>query len=156
MSCSSNLTSGFIDLATFDEIEKYMYGGPDATAYFVRETRKSTWFTQCPVNLSCANGQKDFGREICFQVSRAGDYLLQTWLRVTVPAFTVSASGTDRVAWTPMLAHHLVECAEITFNDLVAEQFTDLFLDFWANFTVPASKWNGYANMVGNVAPLTT
>ena len=30
---TSNVTSGFIDLATFDEIEKYMYGGPDATAY---------------------------------------------------------------------------------------------------------------------------
>jgi hypothetical protein len=44
--CTSNLTSGFIDLATYDELEKYMYGGPDATAYFVRETRKSTWFTQ--------------------------------------------------------------------------------------------------------------
>ena len=53
---SSTVTSGFIDLATFDEIEKYLYGGPDATAYFVRETRKSTWFTQVPVVLSRAAG----------------------------------------------------------------------------------------------------
>ena len=50
--CSSNLTSGFIDLATFDEQEKYMYGGAYATAYFVRERRYSTWFTQVPVVLS--------------------------------------------------------------------------------------------------------
>ena len=49
--CTSNLTSGFIDLATYDEQEKYMYGGRNATAYFVRETRKSTWFTQVPVVL---------------------------------------------------------------------------------------------------------
>lgn len=27
--CTSNVTSGFIDLATFDEIEKYMYGKHD-------------------------------------------------------------------------------------------------------------------------------
>ena len=40
MATYSNLASGFIDLATFDEQEKYMYGGEDATAYFVRETRK--------------------------------------------------------------------------------------------------------------------
>ena len=52
--CTSNVTSGCIDLATFDELEKYMYGGPDATAYFVRETRKATWFTQVPVCLSRA------------------------------------------------------------------------------------------------------
>ena len=61
--CSSNVTSGFIDLATFDELEKYMYGGPDATAYFVRETRKATWFTQVPVVLSRATGNAAFGQE---------------------------------------------------------------------------------------------
>ena len=36
---TTNVTSGFIDLATFDEIDKYMYGGADSTVYFVRETR---------------------------------------------------------------------------------------------------------------------
>lgn len=53
---SSNLTAGFVDLATFDEIEKYMYGGADATAYFIRDTRKATWFTQVPVALARAPG----------------------------------------------------------------------------------------------------
>ena len=85
---TSNVTSGFIDLATFDEIEKYMYGGPDATAYFVRETRKATWFTQVPVVLSRAAGNPAFGTEWSASISRAGDYLLQTWLRVTIPAVT--------------------------------------------------------------------
>ena len=47
--CNSNVTSGFIDLATYDEIEKYMYGGAKATAYFVRQTRRFTWFTQVPL-----------------------------------------------------------------------------------------------------------
>ena len=42
---SSNLTSGFIDLATYDELDKYMYGGDESTAYFVRATQRSTWFT---------------------------------------------------------------------------------------------------------------
>ena len=59
----SNLTSGFIDLATYDELEKYMYGGADATAYFVRETRKATWFTQVPVVLSRQSGTPDFGQQ---------------------------------------------------------------------------------------------
>ena len=59
---SSNVTSAFIDLATFDEIEKYMYGGQDATAYFVRETRKATWFSQVPVVLSRAAGSPAFNQ----------------------------------------------------------------------------------------------
>ena len=73
----SNITSGFIDIATFDELEKFMYGGGNAITYFVREVRKSTWFTQIPVPLSRINGFGTFGSECMFNVSRSGDYLLQ-------------------------------------------------------------------------------
>jgi hypothetical protein len=86
--CASNLTSGFIDLATYDELEKYMYGGQDATSYFVRQTRRATWFTQVPVVLSRASGTPDFGNDWSVTISRAGDYLLHTWLRVTIPSVT--------------------------------------------------------------------
>ena len=60
---TSNLTSGFIDLATYDEQEKYMYGGGNSTAYFVREIAKATWFTQVPVVLSKCAGQPNFNQE---------------------------------------------------------------------------------------------
>ena len=153
---TSNVTSGFIDLATFDEIEKYMYGGPDATAYFVRETRKSTWFTQVPVVLSRAAGNPAFNTEWSASISRAGDYLLQTWLRVTIPAVTAASalpSGTT-IRWTKNLMHNLVKECQITFNDLVAARFDSYHLDFWAAFTVPAGKQNGYNNMIGNTPGL--
>lgn len=153
--CTSNVTSGFIDLATFDEIEKYLYGGPDATAYFVRETRKSTWFTQVPVVLSRASGSPAFGQEWSVSVSRAGDYLLHTWLRLQTPELT-SSSATVGVAWTKNLMHNLIRECCITFNDLVAARFDNYHLDFWTAFTVPASKRNGYNNMIGNTAELTT
>ncbi len=156
--CTSNVTSAFIDLATFDEIEKYLYGGPDATAYFVRETRKSTWFSQVPVVLSKASGHPAFGQEWAVQVSRAGDYLLQTWLRVQTPSVVLLANnshGVDgRIRWTRNLMHNMIRECCITFNDLVAARFDNYHLDFWAAFTVPAGKRNGYNNMIGNTAPL--
>ena len=153
---TSNVTSGFIDLATFDEIEKYMYGGPDATAYFVRETRKATWYTQVPVVLSRAAGNPEFNTEWSASISRAGDYLLQTWLRVTIPAVTYanSAPTTGTIRWTKNLMHNLVKECAITFNDLVAARFDNYHLDFWAAFTVPAGKQNGYNNMIGNIPSL--
>ena len=159
--CTSNVTSGFIDLATFDELEKYMYGGPDATAYFVRETRKSTWFTQVPVVLSRASGTPAFGQEWAVSISRAGDYLLQTWLRIQVPLVTLATNNSlqqagfnARIRWTRNLAHNMLRECCITFNDLVAARFDNYQLDFWAAFTVPAGKQNGYNNMIGNVGPL--
>jgi hypothetical protein len=161
--CTSNVTSAFIDLATFDEIEKYLYGGPDATAYFVRETRKSTWFSQVPVVLSKASGTPAFGQEWAVQVSRAGDYLLQTWLRLQTPSVTL-LPGNSAVAdsvnfgtlrWTRNLMHNMIRECCITFNDLVAARFDNYHLDFWAAFTVPAGKRNGYNNMIGNSKLLT-
>ena len=162
--CTSNLTSGFIDLATFDEIEKYLYGGPDATAYFVRETRKSTWFTQVPVVLSRAAGSPAFGQEWSVAISRAGDYLLQTWLRVALPEVQLKTTnvvdggtGTDgHIRWTKNRSHNLIRECCITFNDLVAARFDNYHLDFWTAFTVPESKREGYNNMIGNVDELTT
>ena len=156
--CTSNVTSGFIDLATFDELEKYCYGGPDATAYFVRETRKSTWFTQVPVVLSRASGSPAFGQEWSVSISRAGDYLLHTWLRVTTPkiqarSIVVTQPPADlgvQLRWTRNFMHNLVRECCITFNDLVAARFDNYHLDFWAAFTVPAGKQNGYNMMIGN------
>lgn len=161
MSSTSNITSGFIDLATFDELEKYMYGGANATAYFVRETRKATWFTQVPVVLSRSNGNAEFGTDHSVNISRAGDYLLNAWLRVNFPAVATSATNSGAVpasyglCWTRNLMHNLVaECA-ITFNDLTAARFDSYHLDFWAAFTVPAGKLNGYKNMIGDIGELT-
>ena len=144
---------------TFDEQEKYLYGGPDAVAYFVRETRKSTWFTIVPVVLSRASGQPQFGQEWSVTISRAGDYLINTWLRVTIPSVTLSASnpyaGADgNLRWTRNLMHNLIREAAITFNDLVAARFDNYHLDFWSAFTVPAGKRTGYNNMIGNINEL--
>jgi len=155
--CTSNVTSGFIDLATFDELEKYMYGGPDATAYFVREVVKATWFTQVPVVLSRATGNAGFGQEWSVSISRAGDYLLSTWLRVTFPSVALASTvpAGYSIRWTRNLMHNLVHECCLTFNDLVAARFDSYHLDFWAAFTTPAGKRNGYLNMIGDVDDLT-
>ena len=156
--CTSNMTSGFIDLATYDEQEKYMYGGEAATAYFVRETRKATWFTQVPVCLNKASGTPQFNQEWSVSITRAGDYLLHTWLRVTLPAIELSSTNqygvNGRIRWTKNLMHNLIRECAITFNDLVAARFDNYHLDFWSAFTTPAGKLNGYNNMIGSIDDL--
>lgn len=158
MSAFSNITSGFIDLATFDELEKYLYGGQSATAYFVRETRKATWHTQVPVVLSRCNGNAEFGTDHSVAVSRAGDYLLQVWLRVNIPSvnllLTNQFTTNGRLRWTRNLMHNLIAECNVSFNDLVAARFDNYHLDFWAAFTVPAGKLNGYKNMIGDIPDL--
>jgi len=158
------MTSAFVDLATYDEIEKYMYGGSLATAYFCRETKKSTWFTQVPVVLSRSSGETKFGNDWSVNISRAGDYLLSNWLTLTIPKTQLKASDVTQLSgyskteayiqWTPNLMHNLISDCYISFNDLVAAQFNNFHLDFWAAFTVPASKSKGYNQMIGNTCEM--
>ena len=160
---SSNLTAAFVDLATYDEPEKYMYGGETAVTYFVKKVRKSTWFSVAPTVLSISGGNPGFGQSWGHKISRAGDYLLRTWLRVQVPSVSLAqtnlpagwAFGDCGLRWTRNLGHNLIREINISFNDLVAERMDSFFLDFWSAFTMPGNKRNGYNNMIGNYAELT-
>ena len=172
---SSNLTAAFVDLATYDEPEKYFYGGTDAVTYFVKKLRKSTWFSVAPTVLSISGGNPGFNQSWGYKISRAGDYLLRTWLRVQLPRVKLSGvydqdvnvgGGANVVGggvwkfqdcclrWTRNLGHNLIREINISFNDLVAERMDSYYLDFWAAFTVPAGKRNGYDNMIGNIPAL--
>ena len=151
--------TGLDVLATFDELEKYCYGGDSAVSYFVRKVRKATWFTVVPVILSKSNGIAQFNNQWSANISRAGDYLLRAFLRVTLPSVQLSPSNRfgafGALRWTRNLMHSLVKECTIAFNDLVEMRFDNFYLDFWAQFSIPAGKRNGYNNMIGNVDDLT-
>lgn len=151
----SKSTSAFIDLATFDELEKYMYGGSKAITYFVRETKKSTWFSTIPLRLNTYGG-RNFSTTLYADITRAGDYLLQAWIEVVIPAITFSqnSSGTG-LRWTKNLMHNLISEIRVEVNDLEVTKMDSYFLDFWSAFTTPAGKRVGYNRMIGNVPELT-
>ena len=118
-----------------------------------------------PVVLS-RTGNSQFGTQFSVTISRAGDYLIRSWLRVQVPAISITwttsnvpVSGWNpsflSIRWTRNFMHNLIQECSISFNDLVEARFDSFFLDFWAAFTIPAGKRNGYNNMVGNFEELT-
>jgi hypothetical protein len=161
---SSNITSAFVDLATYDEPEKYMYGGDTAVTYFVKKVRKATWFSVVPTVLSISGGNPGFGQAWGHKISRAGDYLLRTWLRVSIPSVSLLSNATNlpqgwtyadcSLRWTRNLGHALIKEINLAFNDLVSQRLDNYYLDFWSAFTIPAGKQNGYNNMIGNYAEL--
>ncbi len=110
------------------------------------------------VSLTRANGSANFGSEWSASISRAGDYLLYTWLRVRIPSVTLLTTNqfgaNGRIRWCRNFMHNLIRECSITFNDLVAARFDHYHLDFWAAFTTPASKAVGYDNMIGNISAL--
>lgn len=91
VSNGGNVAAAYIDLATYDQLEKYLYGGCYAVTPFVREVTKSTWFSLIPTRLTTTGGNVAFGGEFSATISRAGDYLTHNWFRVVTPAVSYDA-----------------------------------------------------------------
>ena len=153
----------FIDLATFTELEGFLYGGPEAVTLFVRAVQKANWFSFVPISLRNSGGTPNFGiKKNASTLNRSGDYVLNTWFRCQIPliSFTPTpATPIDTNAtlrWTRNLMHNLFERIWITFNELMVQEFDNFWLDFNQSFRVRGSKAVGYRNMIGDIGIMTT
>ena len=64
-----SLTTAFIDLSTFDEIECWLYGGKSVNR-FRKVIRKSAWFTVIAAQLNRCGTTGDFNTEMQAMFSR--------------------------------------------------------------------------------------
>lgn len=156
-SCVS-AANGFIDLATFSELESFLYGGPLAISWFVAGVQKANWFTVVPIQLR-HNGTFGFGQQgVSACLNRSADYVLNVWFRCQIPSLVSLAplTATDTARWTKNLMHNLIRKCCITFNELTVQEFDNYWLDFNYMFRIDASKSTGYRNMIGDVSSMTT
>jgi len=156
---SANPSHLFIDLATFSEQEGFLYGGPDAITWFVAAVQKANWFSYLPISLR-HNGLVDFGQKnVAASLNRSGDYVLNVWFRAQVPQIEIRDEEVNiyvdaRLRWTRNLMHNLFEKVNISFNELVVQEFDNYWLDFNFVFRVPSSKRVIYVNMIGTISEM--
>jgi hypothetical protein len=162
MSATSSVSAAncFIDLATFSELESFLYGGPLAISFFVAGVQKANWFSIIPIVLR-NNGTFECGANgVSACLNRSGDYVLNVWFRCEWPTVCnrvgAQKAPADTVRWTRNLMHNVIKRCSITFNELVVQEFDNYWLDFNYMFRIPASKRIGYQNMIGDIAALTT
>lgn len=146
-----SLTTAFIDLSTFDEIECWLYGGKSVNR-FRKVIRKSAWFTVIAAQLNKCGTTGDFNAEMQAMFSRAGDYIRDVWLRVELPEVVTKPGFQAR--WTRNIGHNLIDEAYLQFNDLTVNKLTSYHMDFLAAFLVPEGKFAGYSTMIGNMPAL--
>lgn len=163
-STGQNVTVAFIDLATYAELDAFLYGGREAVCYFVRCVKKSNWFAKVPVPLRICSGTPAFGAEFSALVARSGDYVLNIWLRARLSRVRVlpNIQGgpgdlNTQIRWCRNFMHNLIKKVDISFNDLVVHEFDNFWLDIRQQFNVSEGKKSlGYKNMIGDVQTLTT
>ncbi len=144
----------FIDLATFGELEGFLYGGPHAITWFVASVQKANWFSHVPISLRNIGTTAQFGaRKTSFSLSRQGDYVLSTFLRARFPSIgfksTVDAQSGATIRWVNNLMHNLVRHVQIEFNDLTVQEYDNYWLDDNFEWRCVGQKRQGYLNMIG-------
>lgn len=165
---NASIQTGFVDLATFSELEAFLYGGCEAASYFLRAINKSNWFTILPGCLKHVSGTPQFDSQFSAVISRSGDYALNSWTRALVPlvaipnadiiaqpGFVPGVDNPPALRWTRNFMHYLFSRISITFNDLCVAELDSNWLDFNSNFRLPESKKVGYDNMIGDIPRMT-
>lgn len=146
---ANNASLLYVDLSTqISEDSLAVFGGADAVNIFVSVFRKVINHSPIPIAHRLYSGTANFNNSVEFSITRVGDYVTHSWLRVVFPAISTGGTGTCR--WTDDLMQSLISHLSFTFTDLEVYKFDHHFINFWANHTVPESKWNAYQRMIGN------
>ena len=148
MTQTVSLTTAFIDLSTYDEIESFLYGGRSINK-FRKVIRRSAWFTVIAAQLNKLGTCGDFESEMQAMFSRAGDYVRDCWLRVEVPKIETKPGYQAR--WCKKLGHNLIDEAYLHFNDLTVNKITSYHMDFMSAFMGIPGKQDAYNAMIGHV-----
>lgn len=154
---SAGVTTAFVDLATFDEMGAFMYGGSEAVTYFVMAVKKSNWFSQLPALLRLVNGTATFDTEFSNSINRSGDYVLNLWFHAQIPQITlVNGVHTDAaIRFCRNFMHNLVQQVTLTFNELTLATIDSTWLDYYKVYQIPEDKQVAYDNMIANIASYT-
>jgi len=151
------------DLQTYDEMDKYQYErNLDA---FNTDVKKSMWVSQQPFKIPDFDENDVYSSPVTPNTKRFypsmkyGNYLLHVWLRVKIPAVSLTTDNKygslGTIRWTKNLLHNLVEECNFSLNDLTCNFLDSTRLDFWTAFTTPVDKRKNYKEMIGNIEQLT-
>lgn len=147
-----------MQLVAYGAQDIYLTGSPQIT-FFKVIYRRHTNFSMESVEQTF-NGTADFGKKVTCTVSRNGDLIHRTYLRVQLPSVTVNKPATANTRtgfrWVNWLGHVLVKSVEIEIGGQRIDKHYAAWLHIWNELTQTAGHAVGYANMVGNTPDLTS
>lgn len=151
---NATITVGYVDIASYDKPEELFYGGEKVATLFSRQLKKYSWYTQ----LFAPDKNNGTNDAPTFSFSKTGDFALMSWVETTLPALTVKSANngqlTWRIAYTWNLAHNIWKQGALKFNDLTAQSYDNVMLDFISQYRRDAAKWALYQKFIGNTAEL--
>jgi hypothetical protein len=142
---------GLMQLVAFGAQDVYLSGNPQIT-FFKVVYRRHTSFAMESIE-QVFNGAADFGRKVTANISRNGDLIHKTYLRVELPSISVPVGAGFR--WLNWIGHILIKTVEIEIGGQRIDRHYGDWLHIWNELTQTAGHQLGYSNMIGNSPALT-
>jgi hypothetical protein len=143
---------GLMQLVAYGAQDVYLTSNPQITFWKLLYRRHTNFAMESIEQVF--NGQADWGRKVTATVSRNGDLIHRTYLRVELPTVTVNAGHSFR--WLNWVGHILIKSVEIEIGGQRIDKHYGDWLHIWNELTQTAGHQIGYANMVGNTPNLTS
>jgi hypothetical protein len=152
---------GLMQLVAYGAQDIYLTGNPQIT-FFKIVYRRHTNFSLESIEQTF-NGSADFGKKVTCTISRNGDLIHRTYLRVELPDVTVPETSAPNTSgskvgfrWLDWVGHALIKSVELEIGGQRIDKHYAAWLHIWNELTQTAGHSLGYANMVGNTPDLTS
>jgi len=149
-----NLNAGYVDISSYDKPDEAFYGGEKVATLFSRNMKKYSWYTQ----VTAAEKNEGTNDSPLFKFSKQGDFALMSWVETTTPKLTIKTASNGqlkwRIAYTWNLAHNIWKQGSLKFNELPAQSYETVGLDFVSQYRRDPAKWALYQKMIGNTRAL--
>ena len=140
-----------MQLVAYGAQDLYISGNPQITFFKVVYRRHTNFAMESIAQVF--NGTADFGRKVTAAISRNGDLIHKTYLRVVLPSITVPAGSYFR--WLNWVGHILIKSVEIEIGGQRIDKHYGDWIHIWNELTQTSGHQLGYANMVGHTPALT-
>ena len=140
-----------MQLVAYGAQDVYLSGNPQIT-FFKVVYRRHTSFAMESIE-QVFNGAADFGRKVTANISRNGDLIHKSYVRVELPAVTVPVNTAFR--WLDWVGHILIKSVEIEIGGQRIDKHYGDWMHIWNELTQTPGHALGYSTMVGNTPQLT-
>ena len=140
-----------MQLVAYGAQDIYLSGNPEIT-YFKSIYKRHTNFAVESIE-QYFNVTPDFGKKASVTVSRNGDLITNTYLRIDLPS--IKTDDINGFSWTEEIGHFLIKSVEIEIGGEIIDKHYGVWLSIWNSLTLNRSgHQEGYNIMIGNVMEL--
>jgi len=151
------MPGGLLQLVAYGAQDVYLTGNPQIT-FFKIVYRRHTNFAVESIE-QYFNGTTNFARKSTCEISRNGDLITQTFLKVILPEVRFTGDFTKfghvEFAWVRKLGFAIIDDVELEIGgSQIDKQYGD-WLNIWYELTHQVGQESGYAKMIGDIPELT-